>query len=91
MELLLCNHNLRGGPTDGWDNGDVILVRGDDFRWGRKEVGSRKFRIIKQPGSDPTDFEYLLEPGTNGCRRWKVLSNDVTVIDKNRTEGDRLL
>ena len=91
MELLVCNQKLEGDATSGWDAGDVLLIRPDDFRWGRKEVSSRRFRIIRQPGSDPKSLRYLLEQGKTGRRRWHVLIDDITAVDKQRSEPSRIL
>jgi len=48
--------------------GDVILVRPDDWEWGRLE-GPPDFLVVRLPGVPCGALKHLEEPGDNGQRR----------------------
>jgi hypothetical protein len=42
--------------------GDVISVQRDGWPWGREELKSEFWRVVKMPGVDPRDLADLMEP-----------------------------
>lgn len=49
--------------------GDVIVIMPDGWKWGREELASPEWRIVKIPGADVRDFEDLIGPQMSSARR----------------------
>lgn len=70
--------------------GDVIVVCPDDWSWGKEEINSEQYTIIKMPGVAVEEVEHLLAPEpqvdarnpskTVQRRMWKIdLDNPVVL------------
>lgn len=65
--------------------GDTVFVAPDGWRWGKKELGSARFRILKLPGVEVAALRSLAGPkpaGGGALARFRAVTIDLDAIEQ---------
>lgn len=67
--------------------GDVIVVKPDGWPWGREELKSDVWRIVKLPGVDPDSLRDLIEPLWTDEREPQLVKKRAKKLDIDKLEA----